>query len=212
MKNFFLFAPRLLWSSALLSVPLISALAAENDSTVRAQSKASTAAPAANTTAPAAVDTFKASNSTSDVVKLSRSQVSDDIILSYVQNSGKIYSLSSDDIIALRKEGVSDRVIHAMLDKHGRAVEAANVGTTPATQPAPAPAQPAVVEAPLTPAGSTVHVIPYEPSYPPYGYNGYYPYYSYYAYYPYYSRPYCYGGPVVSFRFGFYGGHGHHHR
>src|SRR6185436_9041885 len=33
-----------------------------------------------------------------EVVKLSRAQVSEDVIISYVQNSGSTYSLSSDDI------------------------------------------------------------------------------------------------------------------
>src|SRR5262249_26946145 len=136
----------------------------------------------------------------------------------YVQNSGTAYSLSADDIVQMRKEGVSDRVINAMLDQHMKAVETAQRTTAPApaneefsatSAPAPSgetgstPEKPAVVEAPLTPSGSSVTVIQY-----PAATSAYYGYYGPY-YYPYY-----YGGPIVSFGFGYggcyYGGHGIH--
>jgi len=156
-----------------------------------------------------------------EVVKLSRGQISDDLILSYVQNSGIAYSLSPDDIVRLRNEGVSDRVINSMLDQHNKAMEVAQRAANPApvyrdngtdsasgysaSETAAAPVQGPVVEAPLTPSGSSAYVIPYRPT--TYSAYGYYPY-------PYYS-PYYYGGPVVSFRFGFGGsgrGHFHHRR
>src|SRR5438552_2320883 len=143
---------------------------------------------------PAAVETSaKLPYGTSEVVKLSRAQVGEDIVLSYVQNAGIAYSLGPDDIVRLRNEGVSDRVINAMLDQHKRAVEVAQrVGGpapvyrdnapeagpgTVASETAPATAQPPVVEAPLTPSGSSVYVIPYQPT--TYGVYPYYPY-SYY--------------------------------
>lgn len=152
-----------------------------------------------------------------DVVKLSQSQVSDDVILSYIHNSGRSFSLSSEDIVQLRKEGVSERVIDAMLEQHAKAVASTPqpvAAPAPATAPtapaavapdvsvAPPPAvvqappanQPAV-EAPLTPPPSSTYPAPDGTVVYPYPY-----------YYPYA----IYGGPVVSFRFGF-GGHGHYH-
>jgi len=53
-----------------------------------------------------------------DIVKLTRAQVSEDVILSYVQNSKSAFSVTPDDIVRLRNEGVSDRVINSMLDHH----------------------------------------------------------------------------------------------
>lgn len=144
-----------------------------------------------------------------DVVKLSRAQISEDIILNYVQNSGTIYNLNPNDIVTLRNQGVSDRVVNAMLDQRKRLTDpTAPAQNQLAAQPAPAaPAaptappdasaaqtQPAPVyaEAPLQPPSSSVYVVPYAPSYP--------------YYYPYY-----WGAPAVTFGFGWYGGHYYGH-
>jgi len=182
---------------------------------------------------PRALELSNLPSAAVEVVKLTRAQVSEEVIVSYVQNAGATARLSSDDIVRLRQEGVTDRVINAMLDQNKRAVEstppvsapapvtvyAANdpnaVNTAPTPQPAPVQVQSQPVEAPLTPsAASTVHVIPYPAA--TYAYYG--PYYRSYYYSPYYYSPYYYGGyygggPIVSFRFGFGGhGHGHGHR
>ncbi len=154
-----------------------------------------------------------------DVVKLSRAQISEDIIVNFVQNSGATYSLSSKDIVNLKSEGVSDRVINAMLDQK----KAANQSQVAAAQQ-PAPAVP---NAPVVPDANTVAVAPtyiqpapvYEQPAPapastvyviPYPQNSLY--YGSYGYYPYrYFGPYCgYYGPAISFGFGF-GGYGHHY-
>jgi hypothetical protein len=170
-----------------------------------------------------------------EVVKLSRAQVSEEVIVSYVQNSGSTYGLGSDDIVRLRSEGVSDRVINTMLDHHKQVMETAQMTVSPppvyaqndanstapeATQPAQTYVQPAQTPAQAAPA-SSVYVIPYPQATPAYYGYSYRPYYSPY----YYAPPYYgyYGGPVVSFGFGFgggyrgggyyHGGHGHfHHR
>src|SRR5437016_4186417 len=52
-----------------------------------------------------------------DVLKLSRAQVNEEITLSYIQTSGTIYSLGSKDIVYLKQQGVSDKVINAMLEQ-----------------------------------------------------------------------------------------------
>ena len=164
--------------------------------------------------------------SATDVVKLSRAQVSDDIIVSYVQNSSSSFSLSSDNIVQLRKEGVSDRVLNAMLEQHRKVVNEAqaavpasvapvsnennaSVSAAETVQPTPAPAPPAAT-APAAPA-SSVYVIPYPAATAAYYGYPYRPYYYPYYYGPSYS-PY-HAGPIVSFRFGFGGGYHHfHHR
>ena len=156
-----------------------------------------------------------------DVVKLSRAQISEDVVLNYIQNTGTIYSLNPQDIVYLKSQGVSDRVLNAMLDQRRRVTEVA-------AQAAPAPAAPAVPNAPgvpdaatapaapdysqvapqaTAPPPSTVYVVPGPTASYPY----YYPYYGYYGGYG-YSYPYYRGyyGPFVSFGFRF-GGHGHSH-
>ena len=171
-----------------------------------------------------------------DVLKLSRAQISEDIIVNYVQTSGTIYTLAPEDIVYLHGQGVSDHVVTAMLDQRKRATDAAapqtavSVAAVQSAASSPTPAEaPAPVEtaapAPTyseevadyngpTPAytqpaqGSTVYVIPYPAASAAY--------YGYYRSYPYYAGPYYSGyyGPVVScgLRYGcrqpyYYGGH-----
>ena len=154
-----------------------------------------------------------------DVVKLTRAQVSDEVIISYINNSASTSSLSPDEIVRLRSEGVSDRVINAMLDQHTRAVQAFQAGTAAAAAaqsyaPEAGQSDPNYTQAPAQSAPvSTSYVIPYPQAtaaYYGYGYSPYYysPYYSY----PYYYGPGSYGyygGPAISFRFGFGGRGGH---
>jgi len=153
-----------------------------------------------------------------DVLKLSRAQISDDIVLNYIHNSGTIYNLGPQEIVYLRNQGVSDRVINAMLDQRKQvtepAAQTAPVPSAPTVSVAPAQAAPEVPVAPdyaqvapqATPA-SSVYVIPSPAANPYYSYY-YYPYYGYYGPYGYYYRPYC--APYVSFGFR-YGGYGYWH-
>jgi len=177
--------------------------AAEVNATVSAPVPVASAQVAVSTGLPPAAN---------EVVKLTRAQVSEDVILSYVQNSSSSSSLTSDDILRLRNEGVSDRVINAMLDRHSKVMDSLPKTSAPVpvyadNSSSSAPAQPApTVEAPLAPTSST-YVIPYPAATS--AYYGYYrPYYYPYSYgYPYYGYGGYYGGPVFSFRFGF-AGHG----
>lgn len=145
----------------------------------------------------------------SQVVQLSKANISDDTIISYIQNSGNSYGLDADQIIYLKEQGVSANVINAMINQKNRAV-AVSVPT-----PSPAPvvdqdqsvqyAQPNAVPTTTPPPvvgdsapSSTVYVIPdtqtyyYDANYAPY-------YYGYYGY----------GWPAVSLSFGWgYGGWG----
>jgi hypothetical protein len=164
-----------------------------------------------------------------DVLKLSRAQIGEDVILNYIQNTGTIYNLSPTDIVYLRNSGVSDRVLNAMLDQRKRveaaaqpaplavpsvpsapALPNANTVPTPPTYVAPAPAYSYTYVQPSAPA-SSLYIIPY-PTPPRPAYYDYYGYYSPYLYYgPYHYRYYGgYRGPALSFGFSF-GGGGHHH-
>lgn len=186
------------------------------------------AADSQTASAPAAATTpAKLPYGAEDVLKLSRAQVNDDVIVNYVQNSGTVYNLGADDLVYLRKEGVSDRVINAMLDQRKRIIDSAGqqaqaqqavpaqqpATTPPAAVPAPGNSEqqastqqpaPVYVQPPLNPPASSVYVVPY-PSVPSAYYGYYAPYYGYW------------GGPSISlgFRFGgghYWGGyHGYHH-
>jgi hypothetical protein len=173
-----------------------------------------------------------------DVLKMSLAQVSDDVIATYIQNTGTIYSLGPNDIVYLKDQGVSDRIVNTMLDQRRIANEVAAqaqqqqvAAQTPASAaenggPVTTPAysdQQLAGSAVTQPAASSLYVIPYPtPSYPYYG-RSYYSYpYAYYSSYPSYcSYPYsygsyCYGRPVVGFRFGvgrsFHATRSFHHR
>jgi hypothetical protein len=54
-----------------------------------------------------------------DVVQMSQRQVGDDLIINQVYNSSTAFNLSSQDVIYLREQGVSDRVISAMQAPRG---------------------------------------------------------------------------------------------
>lgn len=163
-----------------------------------------------------------------DVLKLSRAQVNDDVITTYIQNSGTIYALGPNDIVYLKQQGMSDRIINTMMDQRRIANEVAAQAqqqqaaaqppavvaenNSPVATPAYAEAQcptPVVTQ----PAASSLYIIPYPtPAYPRYSVSYYYPY----SYSHSYSYPYSYYSscrPVVGFRFG--GGrsfHSFHHR
>ncbi len=184
---------------------------------------AQTLAPTNATSAPAAADIapVKLPYGVEDVLKLSRAQVSEDVTLNFIHNSGTIYNLSPSDIVYLRNQGVSDRVINTMLAQRQNvpaetAAQAAQSAAAAApqapvypdanaaaaaqapTQYAPTYVQPAptyVEPQPASVPASTVYVIPYSS-------GGYY----YPSYYPYYGGYYGYYGPSVVVGFGYRGG------
>lgn len=109
-----------------------------------------------------------------DVVRLSTARVNEEIILNYIQTSGTIYNLTPPDIVRLRDQGVSDRVINAMIDQRRvvplQAAADRNLAQSQAAAtPAPVVANtvyvaqtPAVIVQPQPePPKSTLHIIPY---------------------------------------------------
>lgn len=154
----------------------------------------------APSTAPAAP--VRVARGMDEVLKLSRAQVSEDTILSYVRNSPAVYNLTAKDIVYLHEQGVSDRVVSTMLECQAKVVVQASQAPLPApppasayrTTPAPAATAPTYVQS----APSTVYVTPPAPT-------------TYYYAQPYYYPAYrdWWWWPPVSLNFGFGFGHGH---
>ena len=151
------------------------------------------------------------------VLQLVQAKVSDGIIVSYIQNSSTIYSLTASEIVYLKQQGVSDNVLNAMLNQRSRL--AGSTESAPMTASAPVAGAPASSDQTYTASAppvtyvqqsapsSTVYVVPDTQTY----YYSY-PYYSYYSY-PYYGGYYS-GWPAVSLSFGLggynYGGSYYH--
>jgi len=197
------------------AVTLLAAKAVGQDSATPAT--ATTTAPAAAqpaATSPAAQPTAASqaapqlSYGVAEVVQLAHANVSEDVIVNYVHNSGNAYGLDANQILYLKQQGVSDRVVNTMLDQRGRlpVAQTASPQNNPDTgnaQTATVVAQPTVTSA--QPAqSSSVYIIPDTQTYNYYAYS--YPYY-----YPYYGY---YGWPAVSLSFGwggYYGGYYGYH-
>lgn len=119
----------------------------------------------------------------SEVVQLAHANVGEDVIVNYVKNSGNAYGLDANQILYLKQQGVSDRVLNAMLTQPKPAVAVA----TPTT-PAPQPVTSTATVAPTVTYVQTVPTASYY--YQPY----YYPAYAWY--------------PPVTFSFGWGWGRG----
>jgi len=74
-----------------------------------------------------------------EVVKLSQEKMSDDVITSYIGNSGKSYRLSANDMVYLKSQGVSQVVIAALLQAKA-AAPPSNPNPVPVVVPQPPPA------------------------------------------------------------------------
>src|ERR1700761_5153291 len=81
-----------------------------------------------------------------DVVKMKQAGLSDDVLLSQIKNSGATNSLTAEQIISLKSQGVSEPVIKALFSGGSAPVSPAPAPTIatspPAPPPAPAPATP----------------------------------------------------------------------
>src|ERR1700681_2056615 len=73
------------------------------------------------------------------VVKMVKAGLGDDVIVAAIKNSPGTYSLSTDDLISLKKQGVSEKVLGAMIEKNA-------APATPTPVVAVAPAAPLVDE------------------------------------------------------------------
>lgn len=59
-----------------------------------------------------------------DIVSLTKAGVPDDEIIARIDRTRTVFRLGSEDVIRLRNEGVSDRVVNYMLDTYARYVAA----------------------------------------------------------------------------------------
>jgi hypothetical protein len=67
------------------------------------------------------------------VLQLVQARVSDGIIVSFIQNSGTIYSLNAGEIVYLKQQGVSDPVLNAMLNQRSRLTGSTDPAATTAS-------------------------------------------------------------------------------
>lgn len=162
---------------------------------------ASVAAQEAGTPAsvPGAAAPTQLNQGAADILKLVRAKIHDDVTEAFIRNGDRHYSLTANEIVFLRQEGVSDRVLTAMLNQQPQtsaapllqeAAPAATVFSASAPQYDTPPPTPTVFE---TAPASTVYVVPSTPTY-----------YSFYDPWPYWYSAWPYWGPYVSF--GFYWG------
>jgi hypothetical protein len=138
-----------------------------------------------------------------DIRKLSRAKVPDDVIVAFVENSRPSVSLTAGEVIELRKQGVSDRVLAAMLKQSSSTPVAAPPALSPPFTPTQTPAEaskvtlvaeppePTPVAVPQYPAAPDPEAAVYTaPDAPPAGYDAYYGYPYYYPSYSYCGYPY----------------------
>jgi hypothetical protein len=86
----------------------------------------------------------QAALSIADVEALAHAKVSDDVIISQIQNTRSVYHLAAADIINLRDTGVSDRVVNYMINTGGMSAPAA---VQASALPPPAPSDTATASA-----------------------------------------------------------------
>jgi len=73
-----------------------------------------------------------------EVVGLSKAQMADDVVIKYINNSGKSYHLTADDMLYLKGQGVSAPVISALIQAQGNTPEpVAYQGQVPPPQSLP---------------------------------------------------------------------------
>jgi hypothetical protein len=79
-----------------------------------------------------------------EVIKLTKAHMTDDVIMSYIRNSGSGYNLSADDILYLNTQGVSQPVISALLQAKPTAQPPGPTPYNPPAQPLPSTPAPQV--------------------------------------------------------------------
>jgi hypothetical protein len=103
-----------------------------------------------------------------EVVKLTQAKMGDDVITTYIKNSGQAYTLSADDILYLNSQGVSQAVITTLMQSKAAAppMQAAtppNTANPSGVFPQPTPATPAPPPVMTPPAQPDAYVPPAQP-------------------------------------------------
>jgi hypothetical protein len=84
---------------------------------------------------------------THDVVYMAQSGVGEETIVAQIRSTGSVFHLTSADVVALKQQGVSDRVLNVMLEAHRRPVRPVVYERPVYVEPAPV----VVVERPCCP-------------------------------------------------------------
>ncbi len=99
------------------------------------------------------------------VIKLTQSGVSEDVIMAYVNNSTSLFHLNSDQIIYLKDIGVPDAVVQAMIQRD----QVLQAQMTSQPQPAPVPDTTVVATTDVAPPPAVVTVDYFYDTLAPYG-------------------------------------------
>ncbi|HXI70304.1 MAG TPA: YXWGXW repeat-containing protein [Verrucomicrobiae bacterium] len=83
--------------------------------------------------------------SVADVMALAKAGISEDVIISQIQNSHTVYHLSATDIIDLRDSGVPDPVVNYMINTPNTVASSPPPTVTVVQPPPPPPVETAVV-------------------------------------------------------------------
>ena len=147
---------------------------------------------------------------TQEVLKLCRAKVGDDTVIAFIGRATTSFDLTADDVVYLKEQGVSDRVLNAMLSQRPVSTPVPAAPTAPAPSATVQGGGSSLLTAPGVPQTPTVIYQQSPPvvvqSSPTYVYSA--PYYSGYSYYPYYpSYGWRYPSVSLSFGFGNYGGY-----
>ena len=62
--------------------------------------------------------------SLAEIISMTKAGLWDEDIIRRIDSTGTVFRLGADDVVRLRKEGVSDRVINYMMETYTRAVAA----------------------------------------------------------------------------------------
>jgi hypothetical protein len=99
------------------------------------------------------------------VIKLVKANVSDDLIITYINAQPGNYDTSPDGVIALKSAGTSDKVVAAIVTKAATAPPPAPTAPAPPAPPV-APAPPTPPAPPVAPAPPTPPMAPAPPAPP----------------------------------------------
>jgi hypothetical protein len=92
-----------------------------------------------------------------EIIKLAQAHVDEGVILSYIKNSGQLYSPSADEILYLKDLGLSQDVIAALFKGAPPVAPQAPQETVAAVAPAPGPAPPSTVLPASAPPADLFH-------------------------------------------------------
>ena len=136
----------------------------------------------------------------SDIVRMSKAGLSDDVIIQTIQSTGSNFHLTAEDVESIKRDGVSDHLVAAMQTTRPTAPSSAAPAVPVVREPSGRDYVGGLVDQPVVRALPVAPPVYYEV--PP---TTIY-YYSYPCYYP---APRYYCGSPVRFYFGYGGGRRH---